>query len=481
MKTSTKGATLLVWHSVGRGIGVLSNTIELLLREGVRVVRVVYLAEERYRQEISGVEKHAAGAEVEIVWIPLSDPTHHDTIYRMIQQRVLPKVRHVPALHINISPGTPAMHAVWLVLHAAGSFPAGTRLWSAQIVDKALGTTRIDPVAFELPTYLAEIRRITQNKPERAAYDPDPRSPARRDALQLLQRFARVPGAPILVLGERGTGKTTIVETYLGTLKQRHVVPLACGTLDGADTRMAESELFGHVKDAFTGATKAREGLVARAKGGVLMLDEVQDLPKVLQRKLVRLLQDARHRYRPVGGDEELEADIDIVCASNLSIEELRMRLDADLFDRIGLLTVRIPPLRECREDLPEDWQSVWRSLRRNPSFPEHAPSNRLLLDALATAPLWGNLRDLQRLALLVMAFWSDHDEAAFAPALEVWQKQSDIAPTLQPDLGSGSRKARIVDFRRRLATWAKETWGTWARAAEALECDEKTLREDVG
>jgi len=92
-----------------------------------------------------------------------------------------------------------------------------------------------------------------------------------------------------------------------------------------------------------------------------------------------------------------------------------------------------------------------------------------------------GNLRDLQRLALLVMAYWPDHGKAAFEPALKLWQKQNDVVPMVQAEWGSGSRKARIVDFRRRLAVWAKETWGTWMGAAKALECDEKTLREDAG
>ena len=332
---------------------------------------------------------------------------------------------------------------------------------------------------FELRTYLSEIRRVEREAPTTTTYDPETKSYARREALDSLRRFARIPGAPLLVVGERGTGKTSLVETYLAPLKQRSLIALACGTLEGADVRMAESELFGHAKGAFTGANKPRDGLIKQAQGRVLFLDEVQDLPKALQRKLVRLLQDNRRRYRPVGADQEIEADVDVVCASNLSLERLSERLDADLFDRLSLLTVRVPALRECREDLPDDWRRVWRSLRRDSSLPEAAPVSTVLLGALEKAPLSGNLRDLQKLALLAMAWWPELGDSALEKALGEWQRSQSPLTVEGDGYGSGSRTERLLQFRRDLARWAKETWGTWTQAAQALHCDEKTLRED--
>src|SRR5262249_34876333 len=161
-------------------------------------------------------------------------------------------------------------------------------------------------------------------------------------------------------------------------------------------------------------------------------------------------------------------------------LETLRKKLDADLFDRISLLTVHVPPLRECREDLPDDYRRVWRSLRRDRSQLDEAPTPRPLLDALLSAPLGGNLRDLQRLALLVMAYWPELSEAAITPALEAWQARADAPPQLDTGLGEGTRTARIIAFRRRLAIWAKERWGTWEQAARALAWDEATLRKDA-
>jgi DNA-binding NtrC family response regulator len=480
MNSSVPAPTLLTWHSFNGGVSVLGSTLELLRTRQVRVRRVLYLIEKGAPIRDEEVRAQGEGTEVEILRIVLEDPTRHEAVYSRVRDEVLPRVRGCSALHVNVSPGTPAMHSVWLILHAAGAFPSGTRLWSSQ-QDKKQGTRRIEPVDFGIRTYLSEIRQQEREEPSATAYDPEPKSRARREALDTLRRFAGLPGAPLLVVGERGTGKTSLVEAYLAPLKQRRLIALACGTLEGADVRMAESELFGHVKGAFTGADKAREGLVKQAEGGVLFLDEVQDLPKALQRKLVRLLQDRRHRYRPVGSDQEFEADVDVVCASNLSLELLAKRLDADLFDRLSLLTVRVPPLRECREDLPGDWNRVWRSLRRQPSLPEEAPVGRPLLNTLATAPLSGNLRDLQKLALLVMAWWPEQGDRALEKALGEWPQH---LPGLLADTqryGSGSRNDRIHQFRQRLARWAKEEWGTWSQAAQALQCDEKTLREDAG
>ncbi|MBK9126172.1 MAG: sigma 54-interacting transcriptional regulator [Phycisphaerales bacterium] len=114
--------------------------------------------------------------------------------------------------------------------------------------------------------------------------------------------------------------------------------------------------MFGHVKGAFTGAESVRKGLLGNADGGILFLDEVQDLPMGVQRKLIRFLQDRHRRYRQVGGDKELSVDVEVVCASNMPIADLAERLAPDLFDRLSHLIVTVPPLRDCRDDLVDDW-----------------------------------------------------------------------------------------------------------------------------
>lgn len=213
-------------------------------------------------------------------------------------------------------------------------------------------------------------------------------------------------------------------------------------------------------------------------------LSEANLRQEVERRKLIRFLQDRRRRYRQVGGDKEMSVDVEVVCASNAPIADLAKRLAPDLFDRLSHLIVTVPPLRECREDLADDWARVWRELRVTTAVPSDPPQHRLLTEALASSPFPGNLRDLQRLAVLVTAWWHGRAEAdAVSLAVSAWR---DVGyPTTDAteisSWGDGTRRDRIRHFQRGLAQWAKERHGTWARAAKALGCDERTLREDVG
>lgn len=468
--------TLLCWHAERAGIEVLESAIKALQNRRIDIDRVLYLVQAARAPSVPAKMGHAV---VEPISIAIDDPTNHAAIYDQVRNRVLPRLLSLPdGLHINVSPGTPAMHSVWLLLHAGGAFPAGTYLWSSQ-VSRETGRVRIDPVDFSITTYLAEIQRVARLQPQLAVYEAQARSPARRLALEHLARYARVVGAPLLILGERGTGKTRLVETYVATLKGRkQVVSVPCGGLDSA---LAESLLFGHRKGAFTGAAGDRRGLLKEADGGILFLDEVQDLPKPVQRKLVRVFQDRQRRHRPLGSDREETADVELVCASNLPMAELRERLDADLFDRLSHLSVAVPPLRECREDCREDWNRVWGELRQRDDLPVDAPWTPEIEAALRRSSLMGNLRDLQRLALLCMAWWSAPDQRVdVASALGEWSRFTTTEASEVSDLGEGTRAERVRWFRDRLAKWAKARYGTWTAAAKALECDEKTLRLDL-
>jgi DNA-binding NtrC family response regulator len=466
---------LVCWHSERAGLEVVTHTVSALRARHQPPDRVLYLAQ---KVRPRGTPDEISGVPLEVLPLPIDDPTQHRAIYDAVVRHVCPRLSG--EVHINVSPGTPAMHSVWLILHAGGALPPGAKLWSSQW-NPTTKRTRLDPVDFPVTTYLGEIRRRRQSEPDVAAYETEARSPVRRMALDRLARYARVPGAPLLLLGERGTGKTRLVETHVGPLKQREkVVTLPCG---GLDSSLAESLLFGHRKGAFTGAERDREGLLVEADRGVLFLDEVQDLPPSAQRKLVRVLQDRHRRFRRLGEDKERSVDVELVCASNLEPEALQERLDADLFDRISHLQVRIPPLRECREDLHDDWRRVWCELRRDGAMPIEAPWSPTLEQALTNDALAGNLRDLQRLALLLLASLMSAAEptTAIAAALNEWREGSRAPAGRAPDFGAGSRRERIRAYQGRLARWAKDTWGTWAAAAAALECDEKTLRQDAG
>jgi DNA-binding NtrC family response regulator len=472
--------TLMCWHSEGHGFEVVRGAIQLLRAEGVVVERVRYLVERGAKVTEGDVRKQTGVAEVLLHRLTLAGPTRHADIYRAVRDEVLPTVGRCAHLHVNVSPGTPAMHAVWLVLHAAGAMPEGTRLWSSQ-VDRRTDRRWIDPVAFDVNTYLAEIRAAQRATPSTPTYDPEPRSEARLRFLERLHRYAALPGAPLLVLGERGTGKTRLVEEHVARIRQRAVTTVACGALEGADARLAEAELFGYEKGAFSGATARREGLIDAAAGGILFLDEVQDLPRALQRKVVRVLQGPPRRFRRVGGVAEVVVDFDVVCASNLPEGELAARIDADLLDRIGLLSVRVPPLRECREDLLGDWRHVWAAMRQAATLPEEAPVTDALRARLRNDPLLGNLRDLQALALRTMAWWPTRGVGALATAIDEWPVAAgEASVTHALSFGDGTREDRVAAFCGALAREAYARWGSWKRAGRELRCNEKTLREDA-
>lgn len=480
MTARDDSTTLLCWHSEGHGLEVVQGAVELLRAKGVIVERIRYLFERGAQVTERGVREATGVCEVILHPLAIGGPTHHTEIYRAVRDEVLPTLARCTHVHVNVSPGTPAMHAVWLVLHAAGAMPEGTRLWSSQI-DRRTRERRIEPVVFDVNTYLAEIRAAQRAAPSTPTYDPEARSKARRQFLERFHRYGSVPGAPLLVLGERGTGKTRLVEEHFKHIRRRKVVTVACGALEGADARIAEAELFGYEKGAFTGATKSRKGLLEEAHDGVLFLDEVQDLPRALQRKIVRVLQGTPRRFRRVGGVEEHSVDVDVICASNLPDVELAARLDADLLDRIGLLSVRVPPLRECREDLAGDWQRVWSAMREGAALPETAPTGTRLQARLRTDPLSGNLRDLQALALRVMAWWPTRGPEALDTAIDEWPADArEDALTHAMSFGAGSRKERVVAFCAALAREAYTRWGTWQRAGKELGCDEKTLRDDA-
>ena len=169
--------------------------------------------------------------------------------------------------------------------------------------------------------------------------------------------FAKIHAAcdnhrPVLVSGEAGTGKELVARTihYNGLRKDGPFVPLNCSA---PAPDLIESELFGHVKGAFAGATTEFEGLLRAAEGGTIFLDEIADLPTDSQAKLVRGLEEKR--VRPVGSTRKVPVNVRVIAATNLNptaaIAEGRLR--RDLFYRLGVINIEVPPLRERKEDIP--------------------------------------------------------------------------------------------------------------------------------
>ncbi|RMH01913.1 MAG: sigma-54-dependent Fis family transcriptional regulator, partial [Planctomycetota bacterium] len=176
-------------------------------------------------------------------------------------------------------------------------------------------------------------------------------SPAMVQVFELV-RQAGPTDATVLILGESGTGKELVARSLhrLSARSRRRFVAINCAALSET---LIESELFGHVKGAFTGAHAAKEGKFAYADGGTLFLDEIGDMPLPTQAKLLRVLED--RTVVPVGANEERPVDVRILAATNRDLEErVRAgRFREDLYWRLAVLAIELPPLRERLEDLP--------------------------------------------------------------------------------------------------------------------------------
>jgi len=175
------------------------------------------------------------------------------------------------------------------------------------------------------------------------------------DAMQrMLDRVEKIASseARVLLLGETGTGKE-LVARAIHAASRRAAGPFEVLDCTAIPATLAESHLFGHVRGAFTGAIDTRQGAFQRASGGTLFVDEIGELPPALQPKLLRILEAGR--FRRVGAAEELTADVRLVAATNRELPDdvARGRFRMDLYYRVAVVTIRVPPLRERREDIP--------------------------------------------------------------------------------------------------------------------------------
>ncbi|WP_432740481.1 sigma-54 dependent transcriptional regulator [Methylobacter sp. G7] len=176
------------------------------------------------------------------------------------------------------------------------------------------------------------------------------RSPAMQAVFQIIQNAAETE-VTVLVRGESGSGKELVAKA-IHELSARHDAPFLAINCAALSSSLLDSELFGHVRGAFTGAVKDHRGLFQRAHGGTLFLDEVAELPLELQAKLLRVIQE--RNFIPVGGDRSIDVDVRIVAATHRSLrEEVKNgHFREDLMYRLRVVPIFIPPLRERREDI---------------------------------------------------------------------------------------------------------------------------------
>lgn len=291
------------------------------------------------------------------------------------------------------------------------------------------------------------------------------RSPALLEILSTIERIAHTD-ASVLIMGENGTGKELIAEAiHRNSLRRNH--RLVKVNLGGIASSLFESEMFGHKKGAFTGATSDREGRFALADKGTIFLDEIGVLDLNLQVKLLRVLQE--HTYEMLGDSHTRRTDVRVICATNADLPDMvsRKTFREDLFYRINLITVKLPPLRERREDIPLLVNHIVDSVSRERGMPrpEILPG---AMEFLSSLPYPGNIRELENLVKRTML-------VVDAPRLGKSDFLSQFSGDMPSDELSGQSSIKSLECREIERTIAKAA-GNVARAARMLGVTRQTL-----
>ncbi|MDP6583742.1 MAG: RNA repair transcriptional activator RtcR family protein, partial [Anaerolineales bacterium] len=300
--------------------------------------------------------------DIEIKGLPLEDPTDYIGILRGLRKHFeeISNNARDAKYFISVASGTPQMHACWVLLASSGEIPAHilhTRPPRFVTKDRPI-ISDVDLTSPEFPIVRSNILNI-----DTVDDSPDVNKviaqlgivgdhPSIAKALENAATLAQST-APMIILGETGTGKE-IFAKFIHLLSNRasgQFVPINCAAIPGA---LVESLLFGHKKGSFTGATNDQLGKFDHADGGTLFLDELGELPLSTQAKLLRVLQDGL--VEPVGDKKPHKVDVRIIAATNkdigLAIKEGRFR--EDLYHRLHVGEIKLPPLRERRSDIPK-------------------------------------------------------------------------------------------------------------------------------
>ncbi|MBU4201278.1 MAG: sigma-54 dependent transcriptional regulator [Kiritimatiellae bacterium] len=300
-------------------------------------------------------------------------------------------------------------------------------------------------------------------------------SPAMRNVCEMIERVAPTD-ATVLIYGESGTGKELVAKAIhaYSNRKAKNFLPLNCAALPEA---LLESELFGHVKGAFTGASSDKEGLFEVANGGTILLDEISSMPLNIQAKLLRVLQDKE--IRRVGGNSSIAVDVRVLAATNSRLETLieKGAFREDLYYRLSVIPLEIKPLRERAEDiLPFIYHFLRRELgTEKKELPTIDPDVIQILEHYS----WpGNVRELENAIKHAFTFAKDNlIKVDCLPAKIIANVQANEIPIHRDDMRGKSLKAFLrIKEKEYLSFILKNSDGDKQKAAKSLKISLATL-----
>jgi DNA-binding NtrC family response regulator len=296
-------------------------------------------------------------------------------------------------------------------------------------------------------------------------------SPAMRDIFALIRKIAHGRSS-VLITGDSGTGKEVVARTihYHGTRADKPFVPVNCTAIPEG---LLESEFFGHVRGAFTGAHTSKRGLFEAASGGTIFLDEIGDMGASLQSKLLRVLQDGE--IRPVGGNHAVKVDVRVIAASNKNLEAAMEAgtFREDLYYRLSVIPIHIPPLRERPEDIPP----LVDAFVRKHSDGERRSVSHAAMERLKACRWRGNARELENVVERALTLSDSPEIGPEELPLEAsgFTGPEDKAQSLLADA-----VCRHITLRELEELYTGEimkcTGGNKVRAAKILGIDRKTL-----
>ncbi len=317
------------------------------------------------------------------------------------------KIQHPNAQFIiNVSLGSNETQVVWQIFGELNLLPQNTqfvRTYDNKILDSTQRFKLFD--IEEIPVkIISHIQNTLQLYPSR------PETHERKLAELKMQHYLK-SGFIILIMGERGIGKSQLAEKVRDNKK---IISTNCASF--SDDSMAESELFGYKKGAFTGANTDKEGLFKEAENGILFLDEIHHLSHRVQAKLMKAIQTDSNNFltiRRLGDNLEIKLQTTLIFASNQNISKLRETLLPDFYDRISQQVIELPPLRITPEELENEFYATWQHMKFEQFFDyqKYVLPDKKLLNWIKTLDLYGNYRDLQKISIFYKNYLSFNTE----------------------------------------------------------------------
>ena len=304
-------------------------------------------------------------------------------------------------------------------------------------------------------------------------------SKAMKEVIRIVKQVAPTSSS-VLIEGESGTGKEVVAHLIheWSARKEKPFVTVHCAALTES---LLSSELFGHEKGAFTGATERKIGRFERAHGGTLFLDEVGEIKEELQVKLLRVLQNGE--YERVGGTKPLKADVRLICATNKNLQEEvgNQRFREDLYYRINVIRIQMPPLRERKEDIPHLVKHFVSYFARNNNKPATVVDDAAM--KLLTQYAWpGNVRELKNVIERMVVLSSDSTLTAVSVPSDIRDGRSlVIPPSASQKAFDENRPYPIRDMEKDLIRKKlHELQGNKSKAAKELGISRRTLYRKI-